>query len=679
MTGVLKIQVATRSAAGEVAPVTDARVVLGRRDLVGESRWPYDDLLPTYAHTGGGYYGVWTGEASGPGEGEWLLVVSKAGFSPVVQELTLVQAGSALKALPGWGAVTPSLDSLAATVSIANVGEQDTEDALQQTTINVRLQERSELVALTGLDHTGFDCSKFPRGRRNLLWKRGRVNDGVISTLIDAKRGRVIVSVKSASRAAASWIDVDERELAPPGRSASILDFYEHLHHVGQAHPGTVLEAGVFSHAWLMGPIIVNTFDHVASVTERDPNDTDGRQKDWLPAGRESVTPTGTVTDGPTMLRFPKLKEAFHAAQGALRIWGCNHMQNVVAECQAANAQRRAGVPRDRFFRVGLVVTSSGRFVRNGEEQTTLDHVKRTIGMLAQSRYFARSPEPYDLRGAVTYAGAAAQFLGLPVFAGPPGLGSLWGRLEGEDSFFVHSGKPEQAGASPSTVADPPVHYRRQHAHPGGESRPVLEWLREEFPAVELDELRYVDYAQLLKEPLPDPGYRTERYAMFCDGEQLMSIVTENGLEENRAVVLRLASGLEVHAPERNTVRPEAVFSRPYPVELAGVGGHCYVIRRRPLTRVERRGPATVAILGKRDELLEDSSSIDSAVFVGRDGKSTWLESPAGRDDFGPLKRVVRTGEAQFQYGLTWEPPVKLEKQLFAGGVIEAVEPRWYW
>src|SRR6186713_463591 len=88
---------------GKLAPVTDAQVVVGRRDLVGDSDYPYDDLLPTFQHDADGHYLNSSGDPENePAAGEWLLVVRKKGFSTVVQKLTLTEKEGVLRAAPGW-------------------------------------------------------------------------------------------------------------------------------------------------------------------------------------------------------------------------------------------------------------------------------------------------------------------------------------------------------------------------------------------------------------------------------------------------------------------------------------------------------------------------------------------------------------------------------------------------
>src|SRR3954470_12260854 len=88
---------------GTLTAATDADVVVGRRDLVGDMEYPYEGLLPTFKHDANGHYVNSTGEAANePGEGEWLIVVRKKGRSVVAQKLTFVAKDGILRATPGW-------------------------------------------------------------------------------------------------------------------------------------------------------------------------------------------------------------------------------------------------------------------------------------------------------------------------------------------------------------------------------------------------------------------------------------------------------------------------------------------------------------------------------------------------------------------------------------------------
>src|SRR5882724_2458000 len=68
---------------------------------------------------------------------------------------------------------------------------------------------------------------------------------------------------------------------------------------------------------WRWGPITQDTFDQSNDLSTRDLADKDGRPKDWYP-------------DGAIASDLPDLPKAF-APGGRMIIWGCSHMENVVA------------------------------------------------------------------------------------------------------------------------------------------------------------------------------------------------------------------------------------------------------------------------------------------------------------------------------------------------------------
>jgi hypothetical protein len=669
----LKLQVFELGDDGAQQAVTDARVVLGKRELLQDSRFPHDDLLQTHRHLSDGFYGTFVGDpAAEPAEGEWLLVVTTPDKkkSPVVQRLTLKLSGEALLALPGWGKGAGALSQQAATVSIVNAGTKVKGDAAKHTTVNVLLFPRQEIVALSGHDdHGNTEYALMAEGRRNLLSKRKILNPGAISRILHGNRRAVIVSVKSASPESNSWVELDvrvdhpldaetekERGRKTADRELTILFFYGQLQEIGKDFPGTVVEAGVFSHAWTMGPIIWNTSDLTNSVTERAPLDTDGRQKDWLPAGKSSVTMTGETTEGPIMRGFPDLAKAF-APDASLRIWGCSHMLNVIRAGVVA-VQQPASTPRDRFFLVSPLVMPSGRgYFGGGEENTTLDHLKRRVAQFFAGNKYARALESDDLRGSLNYPGAASRFLsGVKVFGAPPGMGSLYGRHGGERTFYIDD------EARPKNAKDD---------DPRGENFALFRWYRREFEGFfKEDALHYVDYSELRKAPLPDPGFRTERYATFLDVEQRGS--TQAEVDQNQpALVLRLPSGLEVHRQVRRPVNPMTIFRRPRAFSFDGVEGHLYVIRQHSLLVVERRGPNTIVVVAA-------DPTTDSAAFVGADGRTRWLTAPAGKEPFvlaaAPLPVTIPTYFA----GTQWREPHQAGPPI-TDGVIEAVAPRCFW
>jgi hypothetical protein len=669
VTDSLKLQVFEVGADGANTPTTDARVVLGRRDLIGDSRWPHDDLLQTHGHLSDGFYGTFIGTAGAePGPGEWLLVVTKPSNSPVVQRLTLGLSGDTIHARPGWGRDAGSLGARALTVSIVNAGPKVRGDAAQHTTVNVVLQVRQEIVAITGHDdHGNTEYLKMAEGRRNVLFNRGVVNAGVISTIFHGNARARLVAVRSASSDPKKrWLELDNLVVNPVSADQgkrrpdetldhefTILDFYRHLQSLGKDFPASVIEAGIFSHAWTMGPIIWNTFDKTNLVNQRAVGDADGRQKDWIPTGPTSATPLGPITDGPIMQGFPDLPSAFKKPEGALRIWGCSHMQNVIRGSVIALQQIKAQTPRNQFFVVAPLTTPDkrGSFLANGEQNTTLDHFKRLVGQFVAGVRYARALESDDLRGSLNYPGAASRFLDIHVFGAPPGMGSLYGTRAGEATFFIDD-EPRPANPDPTD--------------PRGENFALFKWYRAEFgDFFVVDELHYVDYQKLRQAPLPDPGFRTQRYAMFFDGEQHDDNAT------NSSVILRLPSGLEIYRRVPNEADPRRTFRRPIAFTLGQISGHLYVIPKHGLVVVERRGPATVVIIAP-------DATQDCAAFVGADGITLWLKAPPGTQQFavdpGPLPVVAPT----FFAGSQWRDP-RNPLPSIVDGVIEAVPLVCFW
>lgn len=86
-----------------LTPAVDAVVVMARRDLLGDSEWPYDDLLGTHVHSGGHYVNASGAPENEPQEGQWLLVVRAPDRATVVQRLTFELDGDVIRARAGWG------------------------------------------------------------------------------------------------------------------------------------------------------------------------------------------------------------------------------------------------------------------------------------------------------------------------------------------------------------------------------------------------------------------------------------------------------------------------------------------------------------------------------------------------------------------------------------------------
>jgi hypothetical protein len=467
---------------GKFVSEQEAVVCVIARDKVGDTRWPFHRLAATHKHAQNGIYKVASGDAADePGAGEWLLVVNLSDKSPVVQRLTLSDKGGVLVAAAGWG-VRASQETQHRALTVQIVNYQQTQGAAPQgpaarSRISVRLFPRLEMVGLACLDKTGgglgwmrFD--EFARSRTRKLFSEGKLNDGVIFTLLIPNQCVTQVMVKAVAPARDAWVLLEEHQKSPPPLSKTdpvvdkdigILDFYQHLHDLGRDAPKSVVEAGIFGHAWVLGPIVWNTFDGAASFSMRDPNDFDGRSKDWVPEGA-----AGT--------RFILMAEAFHQKMGALRVWGCNHMNNVLfGELNGALNEMKKGTARDQFFQV--------RLVTSGRENLTLDHLKRSLAQFVVSQKIKHTIEEGNATGAVAYCGAAAQWLKLPVFGSAPGIGSSIRSSGGDITLFID---PEAGD---------------QDKHLDG-SKAYLEYYEKEFGSFfVVDDLHYTNYKEMLAAP----------------------------------------------------------------------------------------------------------------------------------------------------------------------------------
>lgn len=66
--------------------------------------------------------------------------------------------------------------------------------------------------------------------------------------------------------------------------SISILHVYQHMSELGRVSRGSVRQLHFFAHAYLRGPVLLNTYDANEDLSDlRDPSDKDPRTKDFLP------------------------------------------------------------------------------------------------------------------------------------------------------------------------------------------------------------------------------------------------------------------------------------------------------------------------------------------------------------------------------------------------------------
>lgn len=612
--------------AGVLSPTTDANVSIVPRTDVGALEWPFEALRFTHSHQQNGFYRAVSGDpADEPGPGDWLLVVAKFGRSPVVQRLTLAEKNGVLQATAGWGVgAAGQLSATALTVSIVNYDQVPgtaPPGPAKQAMVTVRLLERLEMVSMGCVDKTGGGLGgthfeEFAKGRTHLLFADKKLNDGVVFTLFTAMTRQKQTFVKSRAPSANEWVLVDEVVKAPlakggkqpvVGKDFSVVDFYQHLNNLGRATPGTVIEAGIFGHAYIKGPIVWNTFDGAASFSARDPGDFDGRNKDWVASGAIATS-------------FTSVGAALHPTKGALRAWGCNHMNSTLAELRAGLRALQKKTPRDQFILVSLD--------QGGRENLTLDHLKRNVAQFIVSRKIKNTREHGDATGVVAYCGSAAQLLGLPCFGAPPGMGSNFGSRSGHLMMHI--------------IADK-----------GTENELPMQYYELEFGSSFVrDEHNYLNYNAMLAAPLPDPGYATARFIVYFD----------EGLGQQ---ILRLPSGLELYRAKGGTYVDAA------PLTLNGVTGHLYIAPLAKPDHVEDRDADRILI-------LVSDANVDTGVFVGQDGVSILLKSPTGKHSFTMNTDLIGIFQMNFQGGNSWNfsvnPPTTVTQ-----GVIQAVTPGWFW
>jgi hypothetical protein len=483
--------------------VTTARVsfvteaLLRSKPFTGSSPQPYwtvDGQFRTHKHQADGYYvldsaAVAASFPSGtnldPASGKWLLSVQDNANSPVAQRITLKATKGVLRATAGWSDHPSDKGQTAkartaATVDLAYFAKgADKAIPAEHTIITAVLYPRKEIVFLGGVDYEVADARSqaypyatpddafkpqagtrfelFAESRRADLLAASALDKGTRVTFLAARTGIRRTTVKAGS----GWLTVD-RERTGTHRydpnSISILDLYGYLNSVGALSPGIVQEAGIFSHAWVGGPIIRNTYDQSGSATVRDPDDRDARPKDWNATG--------------VMASYPKLGSAFSIG-ARFQTWGCNHPVLIRAQIQAALTrlhQRTPPFPRTKLFSAASSYKDHEKKVHFEIETASLDHLRFAI-----SRYF-NAPG-----GAWSYLGAAVHYLSIPCWGAPIGAGSNY------------------------------VNNRMVITGPEGD--PVLDYLKLEFglPATAI-EGRYIDYQTLKSVSFATPLFSSGRW-----------------------------------------------------------------------------------------------------------------------------------------------------------------------
>jgi hypothetical protein len=151
----------------------------------------------------------------------------------------------------------------------------------------------------------------------------------------------------------------------------SILDVYKAVQKVGANAPNTLVELSFFSHAWMGGPILVNSYDDgimqvtisgqrgpaliALPPTARDPDDMDPR------ASKDFIAPT---MDAAALASFQK---AFHK-DGYVWIWGCAFprvIHEMLHKIERNPAYKDSGLGDDVVFKIKNFSTDQAALFEN--------------------------------------------------------------------------------------------------------------------------------------------------------------------------------------------------------------------------------------------------------------------------------------------------------------------------
>jgi hypothetical protein len=453
--------------------VTGARVCLVPASALGAEHFPYPSVAATHSDKGSGKYEPTAPIA--PAAGNWVLIVTLKGKSPVVQRLKITAKG-------GGDFSTAARGGAVATVNMTSATRTVGKSKSRKTTFKVTLFPAAELVFFAGVDYskrdvsTGWMFHNYGFGRAEALRREKKINAGTIVTVFSLAKITRTTRVWGDKK----WVDVEVAQLGDPatrvlplpgrpyepkvGLDIHPMDFYKYLDGIGKREPGSVREAGIFSHSYPGGPILYNTGEGLPfrGTPARDPDDFDARAKDFDAAN---------IGAG-----YPDMPRAF-AAGSRFTIWGCSATRRYKDSSRQALDAIRRKLSEGAFFVVNTEYDSHGHppIVATDEERTS--ELRHRWRMDAQFRE-------------KTYAASAARALGIEVRSACPGCGSDPVSIEGVEALMVN-------------VAT---------------YKPVFDYFHLKF-APEFSETNgkwdkgYVDFHRLQSRPVvPKPGFDSEYY-----------------------------------------------------------------------------------------------------------------------------------------------------------------------
>ena len=396
-------------------PLADAEVALAAKSALGAAEYPFAAAAATHAHDANGLYKP--SAALAPAAGNWVLIVRRKGSSPAVQPLTMSDRGGDFSLAIKGGAV--------ATVKLVSAVHGKDAARARKTVLSATLFPAAEVVALSGTDYpsSGVEFRQFADGHARALLREKKIDAGTMVTLFSCdERARISLAFTAAGKLVTlgkhSFGDatgLKAGRVHPPvaGNDISAPDLYRYLDAVGTSDPGRVREVSFFTHSWPGGPILFDTSEDAAHETsaERDPNDFDGRAKDFGPPNSDD---------------WKKLKDAL--APGATwHVWGCSATTFFKDLMREALKTARA----DHFFdTITEVKQHDGTLIMRSQARLTRVHVRFMMDQKMRTG---------------SYLATAASTLKIPVFGAPPGVGADYQQVDGLQVMSIKGNTPPYA------------------------------------------------------------------------------------------------------------------------------------------------------------------------------------------------------------------------------------------
>ncbi len=673
-------------------PVTTAaRVSIVTKAVADQHEWPFDGIAATHQPAGDRYRSIAPGSLS---PGKYLLVVRLSKRAPVAQRFEIDKSG--LK--PGWGF---NDRAFAASVSPTKTGSSagSAGNTPQVTLLEVTLFAEQHVLLMAGKDfprklpgdkegqETGHDPLWFRAAEDRPRFLRISpllepsvdvpVSDGAIVITYDLSRLFRSIRVKAQPASDPNaWLEVERLPLghAPPfpRRPPGIITFYIEIAKIGAESPKTLIEASLFGHAFLAGPILIDTFDRTSSLTDRDHDDRDGRLKDWLaaPPGEDDLE----VYPG---LMHEDMKKAF-AEKSTFRVWGCNPMDIFFALRPA-----RTQTSRNTVFSANLPVRM----------RSTAEHTRANL----LEYFFSRQLRRHGVRGtssrSFAYCAAAARVLTTTTVIGTaPGFegSQTLRRINGDQRALMFV--PLAASSSPTNAGCWTYYWHEfngQNQHSGGVQPPFPQLV----DGLQFTSLGYLDFTKSIADLKRKRSVRwvTERCLRY--GEK----IEEN--ERGPFVFYRLPSYFEAYGPTRGDKSVSFNLFPPPSARLigdtvltsssatGGTAGHLYRLGKVKPVRLEFRQHLVTALPSPPGAsrpfefchfllYVERDSAEELALFAGADGKTTLCARTTPTGTFTrrvaaiPFFKMRLVAEHASQR--VWEPAEELASH--AGGVLEHVD-----